>query len=80
MQKARDLEARFDELSLKDDQFDTAEAFLSIAIAVAAVAILVELWWLLVVSWLSGAVGVCLGLAAFLDIPIRIGWLVKLLT
>jgi hypothetical protein len=49
-------------------------------IAVAAVAILVELWWLLMVSWLSGAVGVCLGLAAFLDIPIRIGWLVKILT
>ena len=80
MKKARDLEARFDELSLKDDQFDTAEAFLSIAIAVAAVAILVGKWWLLFVSWLSGAIGVGIGLAAFLDIPFRIGWLIKLLT
>jgi hypothetical protein len=80
MKKARGLDARYKELGQKDDQFDTAEAFLSIAIAIAAIAILVDLWWLLAVSWLAGAIGVGIGLAAFLDVPIQIGWLIKLLT
>lgn len=80
MKKAKGLEARYEELGLKDDQFDTADAFLSIAIAVAAVAILVESWWLLIFSWASGAIGAAIGVAGFLDIPLRIEWLIRLLT
>jgi hypothetical protein len=80
MNKAKGLEARYDELGLQDDQFDTADAFLSIAIAVAAVAILVENWWLVAVSWLFGGVGAFIGIAGFLGIPVRIEWLIQLLT
>jgi hypothetical protein len=38
--KAKALEAEYDRLNLRDDQFDMADAFLSIAIALAAVAAL----------------------------------------
>ena len=80
MKKARGLDARYKELGQKDDQFDTAEAFLSIAVAIAAIAILVEKWWLLYVSWLSGAIGIGIGLAGFLDILVRVEWLIKFLS
>src|SRR3990170_4944165 len=62
MKKARGLDARYKELGQKDDQFDPAEAFLSIAVAIAAIAILAEKWWLLYVSWLAGAIGAGIGL------------------
>src|SRR5262245_20420826 len=49
MKKAKDLEAEYDRLNFRDDQFDLSDAFLSIAVALAAVASLTELMWLLMV-------------------------------
>ncbi len=80
MAKAKALEAEYERLGFKDDQFDMSEAFLAIAIAVAAVAALVESYALLMFAWGSGAIGIVFGLAAFLGWGIRLEWLVKLLT
>jgi hypothetical protein len=49
--KAERLEAEYEKLNYRDDQFDLSDAFLSIAIALSAVAALVDLYWLLYVAW-----------------------------
>ena len=77
--KAEALEKEYDRLNSRDDQFDVSEAFISIAIAVAAVAALVDLWWLLYLAWGSGAIGIIFGLAGFAGIALRAQWLVTLL-
>jgi hypothetical protein len=46
---------------------------------VAAVAALVDLWWLLYVAWVSGAIGIIFGAAGFAGITLRLGWLATLL-
>jgi ABC-type phosphate transport system auxiliary subunit len=55
--RAERLEKEYDRLNFRDDQFDMSDAFLSIGVAVAAVATLVEAYWLLYLAWGSGAVG-----------------------
>jgi hypothetical protein len=77
--KAEALEKEYDRLNSRDDQFDASEAFISIAIALAAVAALVDLWWLLYLAWGSGAIGIIFGLAGFAGIALRAQWLVTLL-
>ena len=77
--KAEALEKEYDRLNLRDDQFDISEAFLSIAIAVAAVGALVDAWWLLYFAWGSGAIGLAFGIAGFADIGLRAQWLASLL-
>ena len=77
--KAEGLEKEYDRLNLRDDQFDISEAFLSIAIAVAAVGALVDAWWLLYFAWGSGAIGLVFGIAGFADIGLRAQWLASLL-
>ena len=62
---AERLEKEYDRLNFHDDQFDMAAAFSSIAIAVAAVAALVDSFWLLYVAWGSGALGIFFGFPAF---------------
>ncbi len=79
MAKAKALEAEYDRLNFRDDQFDMSDAFLSIGIAVAAVASLVDLFWLLYVAWGSGAFGLALGFAGFLGFNLRPEWLASLL-
>ena len=79
MAKAKTLEAEYDRLNFRDDQFDMSDAFLSIAIALAAVAALTEAFWLLVVAWGSGALGIMFGGAGFLGLNLRPEWLAQLL-
>jgi hypothetical protein len=79
MAKAKALEAEYDRLNFRDDQFDMSDAFLSIAIAVAAVAALTELFWLLMVAWGSGALGIAFGVSGFLGFNLRPEWLAQLL-
>ena len=55
--KAERLEAEYDRLNFRDDQFDMSDVFLSIAIAVSAVAALVDSFALLYFAWGSGALG-----------------------
>jgi hypothetical protein len=76
--KAEALEKEYDRLNFRDDQFDMSDAFLSIAIAVAAVAALADSFWLLYVAWASGAVGFGFGFAGFLGLNFRPEWLAQL--
>ena len=77
--KAEALEKEYDRLNLRDDQFDISEAFISIAIALAAVAALADAWWLLYVAWGSGTIGIVFGAAGFANIALRAQWLATLL-
>ena len=77
--KAERLEKEYDQLNFRDDQFDMSEAFMSIAIAVSAVAALVDSFWLLCVAWGSGAIGVTFWVAGFTGLNFRPEWLAQLL-
>jgi hypothetical protein len=77
--KAEALEKEYDRLNMRDDQFDGSEAFISIAVALSAVASLVDAWWLLYLAWGSGAIGILFGMAGFAEISLRVQWLVALL-
>ena len=79
MAKAKALEAEYDRLNVHDDQFDISEAFISIAIAVAAVAALVDNYLLLYLAWMSGATGIVFGVAGFAGWSIRPEILVQIL-
>jgi hypothetical protein len=79
MAKAKALEAEYERLNLRDDQFDMSDAFLSIAIALAAVAALVDAFWLLCVAWGSGAFGLLVGTAGFLGYSLRPEWIATVL-
>ena len=79
MAKAKALEAEYDKLNFRDDQFDFSDAFLSIAVALSAVAALANAYWLLVVAWGSGAIGLMFGIAGFLNWNLRPEWLAQLL-
>jgi ABC-type multidrug transport system fused ATPase/permease subunit len=77
--KAERLEAEYEKLNYRDDQFDMAQAFLTTAIALAAIAALVDLYWLLYVAWATGAFGLTMGVAGFLSLPLRPAALAALL-
>jgi len=79
MAKARAQDAEYDRLNVFDDQFDISEAFISIAIAVAAIAALIESYMLLYLAWVSGTVGILFGVAGFLGWGWRVGFLVQLI-
>ena len=79
MAKAKGLEAEYDRLNFRDDQFDLSDAFLSIGVALAAVAALAETFWLLSVAWGAGAVGLLFGVAGFAGMNLRPEWLALLL-
>jgi hypothetical protein len=79
MAKAKAFEAEYDRLNFHDDQFDMSDAFVSIAVALAAVAALTEAFWLLTVAWGSGAIGMMFGIAGFLGFNLRPEWLAQLL-
>ncbi|MDO9413452.1 MAG: DUF4337 domain-containing protein [Pseudolabrys sp.] len=78
-EKAERLEKEYEQLNFRDDQFDMSDAFMSIAIAVAAVAALVENFALLYFSWASGALGIALWTAGFAGLNFRPEWLAQLL-
>jgi len=79
MAKAKGLEEEYDRLNFRDDQFDLSDAFLAIAVALAAVAALVDAYWMLVLSWVSGGIGFAFGAAGFAGWALRPEWLAKLL-
>jgi ABC-type phosphate transport system auxiliary subunit len=79
MAKAKALEAEYDRLNFRDDQFDMSDAFLSIAIALSAVAALVDAWWLLYLAWGSGGFGLFMGIVGFAGYNLRPEWIAKLL-
>jgi Domain of unknown function (DUF4337) len=79
MAKAKALEAEYERLNFRDDQFDMSDAFLSIAVALSAVAALVDSFVLLYIAWGSGAFGLFVGIAGFLGLNLRPEWIASLL-
>jgi hypothetical protein len=68
-QEAKDFSALYDALNVHDDQFDAAEASLTTAISIAAVAALTESWLPLIASWVIGAFGLFMTLCGFAGWP-----------
>ena len=77
--KAEGLEAEYNRLNFRDDQFDMSDVFLSIAVAVSAVAALVDSFALLYFAWASGGLGIAFLAAGFLGLNLRPEWLAQLL-
>jgi hypothetical protein len=53
----------YDDLNYRDDQFDLADAGISIAIALLAIASLTQTWWLFGVAMAPGLFGALMGFA-----------------
>ena len=79
MKDAKDHEAEYDALNVHDDQFDMSEAFLSIGLALSAVAAVTSLAWLLYVCWGVSAVGMVMGMAGFLHLNLHSDFVARLL-
>jgi hypothetical protein len=77
---AEGFQKQYDALNLHDDQFDMAEAALSIAIALFGVTALTHKRWLLLVAVLIAGFGTVLGLAGFLGKNLHPDWLAKILS
>src|SRR5688572_14709905 len=77
--KAERLEAEYERLNFRDDQFDMSDVFLSIAVAVSAVAALVDSFALLYFAWTSGVLGLGFGISGFVGWNFRPEWLAQLL-
>jgi hypothetical protein len=78
--KAEDATGEFDKQGYRDDQFDLSDGFFSIALAVAAIAALVESLPLLGVAWGSAAFGLLFLVAGFAQLPIHPDKLVAFLS
>jgi hypothetical protein len=63
--EAKGFSDDYDALNVHDDQFDAAEASLTTAISIAAVAALTESWMPLVASWLIGGFGLFMTICGF---------------
>ncbi|HEY0302697.1 MAG TPA: DUF4337 domain-containing protein, partial [Rhizomicrobium sp.] len=79
MKKAQANEALYEKLNLHDDQFDMSEALLSIAMALAAVAALTAIEWVLIVGWVFGGFGLLMGTAGFLGWSLHPDFLARML-
>jgi hypothetical protein len=78
--QAEGYEKQYDALNFHDDQFDMAEAALSVALAVAGVTALTQKRWLLVVVGAFVAFGVTMGVAGFLGSGLHPDILARLLS
>lgn len=67
--EAKDFADNYDALNVHDDQFDAAEASLTTAISIAAVAALTESWAPLIASWVFGAFGLFMTICGFAGWP-----------
>jgi ABC-type multidrug transport system fused ATPase/permease subunit len=72
--------AQYDALNVHDDQFDASDAFLSIAISIAAVAALAEAMWALYAAWAFGALGILMSAAGFFGWSLHWDFVSKLLS
>jgi len=77
--EAERLEAQYDALNVHDDQFDMAEAALSVGIALLGITLLARKRWLLAVACVFTGFGAVLGLAGFLHLNLHPDWLARLL-
>lgn len=72
--------ADYDKQGYRDDQFDLSDGFSSIALAVSAIAALIESWGLLGIGWAAAAGGLAFSVAGFAGLPLHPDALVAFLT
>ena len=77
--KAEDYTTEYDRLNLHDDQFDIAEASLTVSIALYGVTALTQKRWLMWFASVFAAVGLVMVIAGFLQWSLRPEWLAKFL-
>lgn len=77
--KAEDYTKEYDRLNLHDDQFDIAEASLTVSIALYGVTALTQKKWLMYFASGFAAVGLFMVIAGFLQWNLRPEWLAKFL-
>lgn len=70
---------QYNDLNVRDDQFDMAEAGLSIGVALFGVTALTQKRWMLLVAGTFSAFGTIIGFAGFLGKSLHPDWLAKLL-
>jgi hypothetical protein len=78
--QAKAAESDYDVQGRRDDQFDLAEGFMSIALAVSGISALTESRKLLMVGWVAAGFGLLFLVAGFLELPIHPDVLVAFLT
>ena len=78
--KAEGFQKQYDDLNVHDDQFDMAEAVLSVAIALFGVTALTRKRWLLIIAVVFAGCGVILGIAGFAGWNLHPDWLARLLS
>jgi DNA repair ATPase RecN len=77
--EAEGYQKEYNDLNVHDDQFDMAEALMSVAIALFGVTALTRKRWLLGVAIGFAACGTILGLGGFLGWNLHPDWLARLL-
>lgn len=81
MTKAKGLEAQYDTLNHRDDQFDLSDAALSVSLAMLAVTALTRKRWLLWASLIFAGFGVIMGLGGLLNLQwLHPDWLSSMLS
>jgi hypothetical protein len=80
MEEAHAAKAVYDANSYRDDQFDLSDGLASMALAVTAIAALVEVWGLLYFSWGAGALSLVFAIAGFAQLPFHPDRLIGFLT
>jgi len=76
--QAEGFKKQYDDLNVHDDQFDMAEALLSVAIALFGVTALTRKSWLLGLAIVFAAFGTLLGFSGFLGWSLHPDWLASL--
>jgi len=74
-QAARD----YDAMNIHDDQFDLAEACLSVAVALAGITVLTRKRWLFAVAGTFASIGLLFGLAGFFKWNLHSDFMARLL-
>jgi hypothetical protein len=77
--QAEGFQKQYDELNVHDDQFDMADALISVAIALFGVTALTRKRWLLGVASAFAALGMLFGFAGFLGWNLHPDWLARVL-
>ncbi|HET8704954.1 MAG TPA: DUF4337 domain-containing protein [Pseudomonadales bacterium] len=79
-EQARQLDDNYDKASYRDDQFDLADAMLSISIALAGITALTRKPWMMAVSWIFGLGGATFTIAGFAGWALHPDKLIQFLT
>ncbi|MCX7164874.1 MAG: DUF4337 domain-containing protein [Rhodocyclales bacterium] len=78
--QAEDHEKKYEQLNGRDDQFDIADAAISVAIALLGVSALTRKSWLVVFAFAFAGMGVASGLAGFFEWSFHLDGLAKFLS